>query len=292
MRMQLNNFAAWVCIDKVEQPQHAIEIQADGQVATCWMASEVGKNFSVHWQDLRRSYSSIGSVYLDGLSSNSGKLLHGSNLARGDASISQNGYRTSSTSKRPFVFAKLELTDDDQYLHNATSPELGEIKLVIERCEVAGKARNRGLRPFVEPEKIHERSKKAFGHRCKLGPETRSVSMYHTRTKSRRKVATFVFKYRPLAHLQANGIVPIDKERKRAAPIGDVMDLTLEDCDDDGEFEAAQRIAALKEELVTLERQRNERRKRVKLEPKAEVKEEPGMTQRGAPQLVEVIDLT
>jgi hypothetical protein len=60
--------------------------------------------------------------------------------------------------------------DDDAYLNIPTSPELGDIKLEIFEVKVQGKGR---FNPLPIPtsgtgtEKIHERSKKAVGHRIK-----------------------------------------------------------------------------------------------------------------------------
>ncbi|KAG5649524.1 hypothetical protein H0H81_003310 [Sphagnurus paluster] len=92
---------------------------------------------------------------------------------------------------------------------------------------------------------------------------------------------------------KANGIVPIERKHGTAPAPGDtVMDLTLED-DEEGDTAEAERIKALKEELAVLERKQQKCQKRVKLEPKIEVKEEPGqLRQGGLRQLDVVIDLT
>ncbi|KAF8072184.1 hypothetical protein FPV67DRAFT_925251 [Lyophyllum atratum] len=287
--MRIGDFKAWISIDDVEQTPYAIEYSPDNMVATCWIASEQGKKFSVSWKNLLTSFASSGRVFVDGQDGGA-TVLDGPNGASSTAC--RKGYLTSATTIRHYMFAKLELTDDDRYLHTATSPELGEIKLEIKKCRVDGDSKKGRKKVIPEPDKIHERSKKAMDHRATFGPEAHCHKKQFLKITKLGKVATFVFKYRPLAQLQANGIVPLEKGRKRVAPAGDVFDLTEEAADED-EVEA-QRIKALREELSALERSREQRHKRVKIEPKTEVKKEPklGRGSGGSRQLGDVIDLT
>lgn len=58
--------------------------------------------------------------------------------------------------------------DDDAYLNHPTSPDLGDIKLDIVKAKIVTGQRGtlkHGIN-YVEPGKIHERSKKAVGHRA------------------------------------------------------------------------------------------------------------------------------
>jgi hypothetical protein len=56
--------------------------------------------------------------------------------------------------------------DDDKYLSQPTSAELGDIRLEIKEVMVIGKSNFMGEQTLpAEPDKIHERSKKAIGHR-------------------------------------------------------------------------------------------------------------------------------
>ncbi|KAH0584902.1 hypothetical protein H2248_008180 [Termitomyces sp. 'cryptogamus'] len=262
MRVQLNGFSAWITINDMEQTSHSIEYSPDGSLATCWIVSEAGKNFSVHWQDLQHTYSSHGRVFVDGMGG------HGAVL---DPSIrlhttSKNGFRTSRETKRLFMFSESELTDDDQYLHTETM-DLGTIKLEIWRCKITYPSRtpSNRVRVFSDPQKIHERSKKGLGHRCKLGPDIHDVKKSACQSKDFDKIATFQFKYRPLAHLQANGILPLNQNRKRAA-----------ESRDEGALQA-QRIRTLRAELRQLENRQRKRPKHDKVDPGTEdVKVEAG----------------
>ena len=102
--------------------------------------------------------------------------------------------------------------------------------------------------------------------------------------------------------LQANGIVPIDKGRKRAAPV------KADPADEDGnESDTIQRIQALEvrtslfslsfftaedlptqAELQALKQKRGRGSKRIKTEINTEVKRRPGLLAGG----MEIIDLT
>jgi len=114
MRTQLNNFTAWISIDGVEQPQHAIEYSLDGMVATCWVASEVGKNFSVSWRDLVSLLPSSGRVSVDGQDGGS-TVINEAKKGRGGYTVSRTGFRTSPTTRRLYMFSKLELTGKSLY---------------------------------------------------------------------------------------------------------------------------------------------------------------------------------
>ncbi|KAG6902270.1 hypothetical protein C0995_002421 [Termitomyces sp. Mi166 len=195
--------------------------------------------------------------------------------ARARDTAYMSGFRTSRETRRLFMFSELELTDDDQFLHTATA-DLGTIKLEIWRCEILGESRNPTSRVYTysDPQKIHERSKKALGHGCKLGPDVCDIQKSVTRRKHLYKVATFEFKYRPLAHLQASGIIPLDRIHKRATEPNEILDLSRDD--DDDEALEARRIRALRDELGRLEERQRKRQKCVKAEPHAHVKAEAG----------------
>ncbi|KAJ4477498.1 hypothetical protein J3R30DRAFT_3486645 [Lentinula aciculospora] len=113
------------------------------------------------------------------------------------------GILTSATTRRPFVFTHLELTDNDQYL-NETTAGLGVIRLVISHATFSAPANNYTKRDAIG--KVHEKSKKATGHKVDLG-ENKTISYTKTvSTTLHDVIITFIFKYRPLDLLRANGI--------------------------------------------------------------------------------------
>ncbi|RDB20256.1 hypothetical protein Hypma_012581 [Hypsizygus marmoreus] len=271
--MQLGSFKAWITVDNIELPEHSVQISADGKQVTCWIASEAGKNFTVCWTD----------SFLSARKHPAGRNIQ--------PTCKRSSFKTSSTTERPLLFSNLELTDDDAYLHNTGSSELGDIKLIIN--EVKFLARNRRApryKPLPEPDKIHEKTKKAMGHRVKLGIEVGCAPSYNVESSPIRMIGSFVFKYRPLAQLQANGIIPLEKKRKRAMDPVAVLDLSIDN--DDNDTAEADRIKKLEKELASLKQRQSQRSKKVKVEVKPEVKAEPSSLSSGRRQLGDIIDLT
>ncbi|KAK7471250.1 hypothetical protein VKT23_002657 [Stygiomarasmius scandens] len=190
--LQVGNFSAWISVDGVELTQYSVE-KKDSE-ASCWIASEVGKNFSVRWKSGPTSYAIRSSVFVDG--------------RRCDGMVSKASKRekeryvdsapTSGTSERPLVFSTTKVTDDDEYLET-TNPGTGEIKLAIYECEITEKKPFRPSR-FTGPQEVHEESKKALEHQVGLGDERNSKWEYKhsVRTKDKKHLASFIFRYRPI----------------------------------------------------------------------------------------------
>ncbi|KAJ6514736.1 hypothetical protein DFH09DRAFT_1196167 [Mycena vulgaris] len=279
--MLLGQFSASVSVGGVELAEHAVEYSADGTQATCWIASEDDKQFCVKFKnrDAKRDYTVSAKVSVDGISCG-GRHLHYS--GRRISSGSRDSVSTSANTRRPLTFAKQALTDDDAYLNAPISPDLGAIRVVFAHVKVlAAKEKWKGGR--FEPQILHERSKKAIGHSVQFGPEFRSRQNRRGCSKPIADLVTFVFKYRPIGLLRAEGIAPLLTREERTIPPEDVLDLTMdmdEEDEEDAEIEKLEaRLGALKN-----------KKKRVKREPgevKREIKNEEMIFKPG-----EVIDLT
>lgn len=106
--------------------------------------------------------------------------------------------------------------------------------------------------------------------------------------KDLRHLVTFVFRYRPLEILQANGIAPASEPtpvtRKRATSPGDIIDIS-DGSDDSDQEDYSSRIAKLEEELRQLKK-RDAKKVRPEKRVKREVKLEPNIMSG------EIIDLT
>ncbi|KAF5349784.1 hypothetical protein D9758_010209 [Tetrapyrgos nigripes] len=171
---------------------------------------------------------------------------------------------------KPFLFTKLDLTDDDAFL-SASHQQIGEIKVEFWDAIEVGKGSFSNT--FSEPGKVHERSKKAIGHQISLAEERSYACQTFVDIKKIALLATMIFRYRPLDVLQANGIAPPPEPvsgRKRTASLDEVLDLTLSGDDTGGEGDAEE-IEALKARLAAI------RNKRRKVSVKTEVKTEPGI---------------
>ncbi|KAJ2915216.1 hypothetical protein MD484_g5211, partial [Candolleomyces efflorescens] len=112
-----------------------------------------------------------------------------------------------------FQFGTLELTDDDSLL-NIANGNFGEIQVtissvgtfikipVLDSTNLSGRERND---QFV----AHERSKKGSAHCVKFGDQKPIARPTHMiKSVGVAKLCTFVFNYRPMDILMANGIAP------------------------------------------------------------------------------------
>jgi len=185
------------------------------------------------------------------------------------------------------MFSRLELTDDDTYLNTPISPELGDIRLKITEVRLMERSRNAKTRRLAETDKIHERAKKGSGHRVKFGDEIARREVMYRKYIKIRTLGTFIFKYRPLAVLQANGIAPKEHTRNTAVVLDEVLDLTLDDdSTGDRKPDTVDTIRRLEEELRILKGSEGAAQTTKKV--KTEVKTKP----RNLLQSGEIIDLT
>ncbi|KAF5334860.1 hypothetical protein D9758_014291 [Tetrapyrgos nigripes] len=195
---------AWVTVD--EQPLDEFGVATHGMKASCWIASEVGMHFEVHFRS-NRSVNVNGDFYIDGQLSDSGVVTEDEEGREYIAS----GLLTSLVSEKPFVFSEVRLTDDDGF-SGRDLQELGEIKIVFEEVHIIKEDipfdENVHCCKFSSEDLLHERSSKAITHRVGLGEERgRSKEDFMT-FEAIRVIATFAFKYRPIEFLRANDVAP------------------------------------------------------------------------------------
>ncbi|KAJ7680834.1 Alpha/Beta hydrolase protein [Mycena polygramma] len=214
--LQSKEFSAWVSIEGQEVPEYDVEISDDKKTITCWIASELGKKFSVHWKNSSYRETTLGTIKMDG-NSCGGKYIYAQNLP---VTAVKEGV-SDGTTMRAFMFSSLALTDDDSYLGGNPHPDLGLIELLIYPVRtlphtrvVVGSATT-----ALSTLKVHERSKKAVTQQIALG-ESQKLERRHDFVSAQRTgpdLVKFLFKYRPLDILRANGIAPQSSELKRKA---------------------------------------------------------------------------
>ncbi|KAH7907672.1 hypothetical protein BJ138DRAFT_1116488 [Hygrophoropsis aurantiaca] len=209
--MRLKDFSACVMVDGVELKEYGVTADHSDpeHKITCWIASEEGKKFAVQWKcwSCLRKDASSGKVTVDGIQCK-GKIIRPS--SKHDTRCCS--CFSDSTGTRDFLFSRVQLTDDESYLDHAVSEQLGEIRLKIVFGRAGGRIERKDDLP-VPPseEKIHERSKKVISHRVGFAElvkhdGSRSLTSFCENNVS---PLVFVFKYRPLEILQANGIAPL-----------------------------------------------------------------------------------
>ncbi|KAJ6512581.1 hypothetical protein C8R45DRAFT_1087730 [Mycena sanguinolenta] len=213
--MRVGDLHVWVSVDEVDLSEFAIEYSADGKEASCWIPSECGKSFSANW---KHTNSSPRNTY--------------------NALVSVDGTRCGSESmryrdpKHPHIVSgsRNTLTDNDDLLNASISPEFGSVKVVVRDVRKVGPRKSvwHGRKRSFETPVLHERSKKAIGHSVQFGAEFPAVNA-KSEIEVVQKLATFVFKYRPIELLRAQGIAPLAAKPAPAASSTEVLDLTLDD---------------------------------------------------------------
>ncbi|KAH6913490.1 hypothetical protein BKA70DRAFT_1558802 [Coprinopsis sp. MPI-PUGE-AT-0042] len=197
------------------QPEVMHEKTLGLPVITCWVPSEAGKEFcvvvappaaprDVHW---------LFKLKLDGIDVKSGgDFLKKDN----NAALRFAHERVSANAVRRFLFARIQLTDDESELH-ATSPDLGSITLLMRSVnEFVERAAKTNYSAAQVQRVVQEKAGKAFAHCIGFGEQVRSKPEGKRYTlKGMALQAMVVFKYRNLDILIADGIVP---GRKQPAP--------------------------------------------------------------------------
>ncbi|KAF7357829.1 hypothetical protein MVEN_00829000 [Mycena venus] len=257
-------FSAWITIDGKEAVEYNVETLEDEKTVTCWIASELGKKFSIDWKNSYFPQDVAGYVKVDGTTCGSKVSLY-SNHFKEDI-ISQTGV-SDGTTLRPFVFSALELTDDDDVLSGSASlslQDLGLIQLTI--IPVHATDTNEPL--FISSlsnHKVHERSKKAITQQITLAePEIldRPPRVLNVR-RTGPDVVKFCFKYRPIDVLRANGIAP-QLKRKASADPAPPRTQTPDDSEGLAELEEAK---VLRKKLRALEAKIDKRDKKPRIKP-------------------------
>jgi len=201
-------FGARVMVEDQEVQHYAMHIDPVKKEVSCWIASEAGKKFSVVWLEHETKFPVRGHLYLDGRSiKGRARRKFGRHFDKGptvfqDVSIAD-------SLAVPYLFSPLVVTDDDAFL-DSSSASVGEIKLEISHVTAPVlSTRKHVYKKLPQPQKIHERSKKAIAHQVNYGNETnvREAKWYYS-TKTIERLVTFIFQYRPLEMLQANEIAP------------------------------------------------------------------------------------
>ncbi|KAJ7282752.1 hypothetical protein C8J57DRAFT_1296401, partial [Mycena rebaudengoi] len=247
--MHTTQFSAWVSIDGVVAKEYGPETSVDGQTMTCscWIASEIGKTFSVHWRNASYYHATTGDVAVDG--NFCGAYIIRAHKVPCDGFIDgiDNG-----TVLRAFTFSPLTLTDDDAFLGQSSHQleELGVIELCLKPIDIRPICTGVHLpvAPLSEL-KVHERSKKAITQQITLGqPKPSPATTLIEFDVAGPDLVKFKFKYRPLDVLQANGIAPppVQLKRKASAPLDPEQRLSEELAD-------AEEAKILREKLKAIE---------------------------------------
>ncbi|KII84413.1 hypothetical protein PLICRDRAFT_46316 [Plicaturopsis crispa FD-325 SS-3] len=131
--------------------------------------------------------------------------------------VQKRGLVTSDRTARNFVFARVETTEDVGGLNMHRSlHRFGEIRLEIWRIAVDSTVQAVGVTNNFKGSRIHERPTQVMEHCVGLGPEIQVQKRFRRTVKlDPRPIVTFIFKYRSLDQLKADGIVVPRSGEKR-----------------------------------------------------------------------------
>ncbi|KAI0327537.1 hypothetical protein GY45DRAFT_1308407 [Cubamyces sp. BRFM 1775] len=192
-------------------PEYKMEAEgSSGKTVACYIPSESGKRFDIHWKDYNGLHTARIRMVVDGA------LIVG-NICRPNDKGHRHGVRTETADiYHPFHFAALRTTDDDSALldnHAQNLEKLGTIEVSVTR--VHPDLPQAAFRPqaYRGVGAVHERSKKLGAHCVTLGEGIKvgkNRARFHSTPLDPREgpFATFIFRYRPTALLQAQGIMP------------------------------------------------------------------------------------
>ncbi|TFK36692.1 hypothetical protein BDQ12DRAFT_736777 [Crucibulum laeve] len=196
--LKLNGFEAWIKVDNKKVPKYNVKTDRGEQIVTCWIPSEVGKVFSVNWENLEHtSWDTSVDVLLDGIDAEGMVIRQNHLTSAGNFTGRMRDILTSPTTVRPFLFSPLQLTDDDAYLDKASPAQLSEIQLKIYKTKINSREYTSKVYPVLNSHIVHERSKKATAHQVgpRFGEEEYVPKRRHIKTKDLNRIATCVFKY-------------------------------------------------------------------------------------------------
>ncbi|KAF5358416.1 hypothetical protein D9756_001290 [Leucocoprinus leucothites] len=267
--LQRGPYWSWVTIDGTAVDVY--DVQQSGNLVTCWIASEVGKKFAVNWYNSTRDIPLKASLYIDGVHCDTHIMLDARSFPDKPNGVGVSYARTSEYTRRDFVFAPIQVTDDDNLLDQIDdSRDLGVIKLQLWRIQVhqvTTRVQRHEKRRTLEAQVVHERSKKAGSHHVQFGQEYASpapvIDAVEAREIDAKPYLTFEFKYRPLDLLIAHEIAP--RVLYTLSPTPDIPD----DPEDTGSEYAGNASSSLDREMGRLEARlrttRTERRDRLTL---------------------------
>ncbi|KAK7031205.1 hypothetical protein VNI00_013621 [Paramarasmius palmivorus] len=277
--LTINGFSSWIKIDGAKAQVYDVDADLESNQISCWVASEAGKAYEVEFEDKCHKDPVIGTLYVDG-NDCGGWIIDQKKALNESALRTFDGILTSATTIAPFKFSTLDTTDED--LNTVDNPNVGEIKVVIARGEITGESSARD-KPAPKPGVFHETSKKGFHHQTSFGEAITIPETYITDFEEiGEPVATFMFKYRPLAILQANGIAPKPvsvptnehgRKRRTSSTLDDeetkpiVIDL------DDDSAEEAERLQELQKQMDTIRAKQQNRKKGESSRKKAKMEE-------------------
>ncbi|KAJ3571493.1 hypothetical protein NP233_g3722 [Leucocoprinus birnbaumii] len=183
-----------ICMDAAEVPEYMVEKDLEKRLVTCWIPSEVGKEFEINAHREHQGWRPwAADVSADG------RFIFGINFRVMLEKATNIGFfRESPTVTRALNFSRVELVGEI------------EVKCVSLRNTATVEKSNRSYKAeLAVKSKLHERAKKGISQHVGAG---RIIDLAGTLVKvdesTEETLVTFIFRYRALVYLQAQGIAP------------------------------------------------------------------------------------
>ncbi|KAF9062866.1 hypothetical protein BDP27DRAFT_1300128 [Rhodocollybia butyracea] len=204
------NFGAWISFNgEGYLEEYGTETDYTQNKVTCYVPSEEGKAFQVHWWDKSFETATRGRVSVDGRPVG-GKVIS----SKERCSVVKKGFRLSSDQSAPFVFAKLKVTDEE--ISSSWTEKPGEINLVIMRVRMRSRKVFDKHKNLPETPTFNEKMHKSAAHNTTYGtPVVRNTRIFeHDTEPYGDPVAHFCFRYMPIDLLRAKDIAPYPIRKK------------------------------------------------------------------------------
>ncbi|KZT57637.1 hypothetical protein CALCODRAFT_495875 [Calocera cornea HHB12733] len=301
---RLEDYETWIEVDDVRLKEYAVESRIEERDIRCWIPSQEGKNFVIHYKDHSESRTIQWKLCADGHECGSIFTLPDK------PQVAEAGMPISATEEQLYHFARVTLTEDE---HAALQDEslvkqLGTLKIVAREGTTVPTTFHNSSNMLLEDKPVHEQAKKAAGHRVVGGTTVENICNWVDFEPSGEDPITIVFQYGPEEFLQAKDIMPRpartphvghEREEENDDPHDENNEAEEENNEADSEDERAAkaRILQLEEELAALRKRDKRKGKRPPMKredghsaskrPKMEDIEPNHVFKRG-----EVIDLT
>ncbi|KAG2157225.1 hypothetical protein DEU56DRAFT_763539 [Suillus clintonianus] len=208
--------------------EYLVAVDETENKISCWIPSEAGKTFSVHWRDEGTRVRSCAFITLDGF------VVPGRFLWGGGETF-RNGVRTGPQTERPFVFAQ----SPSSGASGQSTQDAGCITLKVKQVELEGS------KPANPLQKIPDwNAQSHVGDHCVgYGEEMKTYEQSPTTWKVKpsdkhgnKTHVTFVFRYRSPEWLIAQGILSAEvhgrasrpeKRRVASAPVAQLVNAPI-----------------------------------------------------------------
>ncbi|KAI5477501.1 hypothetical protein MNV49_006286 [Pseudohyphozyma bogoriensis] len=217
---------AWVCVNGQPVEIYSIKESQDGRKLTGFIESREGEQFTIHSAG-PKSQSIVTRPYGDGTRWGGGLLIkspesEGHYYATGNEryNVTFSGLQQGDNLERPFLFNKLNLTDDQDLAttDETTIKQLGTIQVRIQRVSSFWELADSRYGDAPAAKMIHEKQKKAMlSHQAGLGaprykaPTGGQLQATYMDTEAE-PYLTFEFRYLSRTLLELGGHVPESDE--------------------------------------------------------------------------------